>query len=96
MSTTIENFNGGVVMFSGDPCVYCDRARRLLERKGIPVREIKVTGAPELRAEMERLSQRRTIPQIFINGQHIGGYDDIAALDRAGELDRLLAQTSAA
>lgn len=96
MSTVFENFNDGVVMFSGDPCVYCDRARRLLERKGVSFREIKVDAAPELRVEMERLSQRRTIPQIFINGQSVGGYDDIAALDRAGELDRLLAQTTAA
>lgn len=94
MSASIENFHDGVVMFSGDPCAYCVRARQLLQRKGVSIREIKVSGSPELRAEMERLSQRRTLPQIFIYGQHVGGFDDIAALDRAGELDRLLSHNT--
>lgn len=96
MTSGVENINHGVVMFSSDPCAYCVRARQLLQRKGVAFREIKVSGSPELRAEMERLSQRRTLPQIFIHGQHIGGFDDMAALDRAGKLDPLLAQTSAA
>lgn len=81
----------GIVMYSGENCPYCVRARRLLEKKGVAFREIKVDQAPELRAEMESLSQRRTIPQIFIHGRHIGGFDDMAALDKAGELDPLLA-----
>ena len=80
----------GIVMYSGEHCPYCVRARRLLEKKGVAFREIKVDEAPELRAEMESRSQRRTIPQIFIHGRHIGGFDDLAALDRTGELDPLL------
>ena len=83
----------GVVMYSGEHCAYCIRARRLLEKKGVTFREIKVDQSPELRAEMEGLSQRRTIPQIFIHGQHIGGFDDMAVLDSTGELDKLLAQS---
>ena len=83
----------GVVMYSGENCPYCVRAQRLLNKKGVAFREIKVDRSPELRAEMERLSQRRTIPQIFIHGQHVGGYDDMAALDSAGELDKLLADS---
>ncbi|MBI3776909.1 MAG: glutaredoxin 3 [Gammaproteobacteria bacterium] len=82
-----------VVMYSGEQCGYCVRARRLLEKKGVAFREIKIDRSPELRAEMERLSQRRTIPQIFIHGQHIGGFDDMAALDSSGELDKLLSVT---
>ncbi len=81
----------GVVMYSGANCYYCVRARDLLDRKGIAYREIKVDESPELRVEMERLSRRRTIPQIFINGVHVGGFDDIAALDRSGDLDPMLA-----
>ncbi len=80
----------GIVMYSGDNCAYCLRARRLLEKKGVAFRELKVDQSAELRAEMERLSQRRTIPQIFIHGRHIGGFDDMAELDRAGKLDNLL------
>lgn len=80
----------GVVMYSGEHCAYCMRARRLLEKKGVAFQEIKVDQAPHLREQMEQLSQRRTIPQIFIQGRHIGGFDDLAALDNAGELDALL------
>lgn len=80
----------GIVIYSGAGCSYCIRARDLLDRKGVPYREIKVDLTPELRVEMERRSQRRTIPQIFINGLHVGGFDDMVALDRAGKLDELL------
>lgn len=80
----------GIVMYSGDHCAYCIRARRLLEKKGVAFREIKVDQSSALRVEMEQLSQRRTIPQIFIHGRHIGGFDDLAALDNAGDLDKLL------
>jgi len=86
-------YSEGVIMYSGEHCAYCVRARRLLEKKGVAFSEIKVDQSPELRAEMERLSQRRTIPQIFIHGQHIGGYDDLAALDSAGDLDPMLVTT---
>lgn len=84
----------GIVMYSGDHCPYCIRARRLLEKKGVAFRELKVDQSAELRAEMESLSQRRTIPQIFIHGRHIGGFDDMAELDRAGKLDNLLVAAS--
>jgi glutaredoxin 3 len=67
-----------------------------LQRKGVAYHEIKVDGSPDVRAEMERRSQRRTIPQIFINGHHVGGFDDMAALDRTGELDKLLAHVKRA
>ena len=81
----------GIVMYSGEHCAYCVRARRLLEKKGVAFREIKVDQSPGLRIEMEQLSRRRTIPQIFIHGRHIGGFDDLAALESAGKLDELLA-----
>ncbi|MDQ5768588.1 MAG: glutaredoxin 3 [Candidatus Thiothrix sulfatifontis] len=71
-------------------CPYCLRARMLLKRKGIQYEEISVGSDATLWAEMERLSQRDTVPQIFIGDLSIGGYDDMAALDRAGKLDALL------
>lgn len=87
MSTTPN-----IVMYSTAFCGYCQRARNLLERKGVDVREIKVDEDPKERATMlERSGGRRTVPQIFIGERHVGGYDDLAALDRSGELDKLLA-----
>jgi glutaredoxin 3 len=84
-----------IVMYSTTWCGYCQRARGLLERKGVGVREIKVDEDPTQRAVMvERSGGRRTVPQIFIGDRHIGGYDDLAALDRAGELDKLLAKSA--
>jgi glutaredoxin 3 len=69
-------------------CPYCSRARALLQRKGVGYVDIDIAEEPARRDEMIRRAQgRRTVPQIFINGEHIGGYDDLAALDRAGELD---------
>jgi glutaredoxin 3 len=82
-----------VVMYSTAWCGYCQRARNLLERKGVPVREIKVDEEQGAREAMQQKSGgRRTVPQIFIGERHVGGYDDLAALDRAGELDKLLAK----
>lgn len=72
-------------------CPYCVRAKQLLDRKKISYEEILVDAIPALREEMIRLSGRRTVPQIFINEQSIGGCDDLYALERAGELDKLLA-----
>ena len=81
-----------VVMYSTAYCGYCVRARNLLERKGIAVQEIKVDENVRDREEMMKKSGgRRTVPQIFIGERHVGGYDDLAALDAAGELDLLLA-----
>ena len=72
-------------------CPYCVRARALLERKGAAFTEIDIIEEPARRAEMIRRAGGRTsVPQIFINGEHIGGCDDMVALDRAGGLDKKL------
>ena len=72
-------------------CPYCARARQLLARKGAVVEEIDIEAQPEQRAVMMERSGRRTVPQIFIGERHIGGCDDLHALDAAGGLDPLLA-----
>jgi glutaredoxin 3 len=80
-----------VVMYSTAWCGYCDRARGLLQRKGVAVTEIKVDeDVTERDTMIKRSGGRRTVPQIFIGERHVGGFDDLAALDRAGELDKLL------
>jgi len=71
-------------------CPYCISADRLLKSKGVLVNRISVDNDPELWSKMEKITGRHTVPQIFIGDRHIGGYDDLAALDRAGELDPLL------
>lgn len=80
-----------VVMYTTSWCPYCERARRLLKAKGASFSEIDVESAPEKRAEMQSRSGRRTVPQIFIGETHVGGSDDLAALESAGKLDALLA-----
>lgn len=80
-----------VTLYVSDWCGYCWRAKQLLDGKGITYRELVVDGDAELRREMETRSGRRTVPQIFVGETHIGGFDDMAALERAGELDALLA-----
>lgn len=79
-----------VVIYSTRYCPYCIRAKALLTRKGIEFDEIMVDQDDELRAEMMQKSGRRTVPQIFINQQSIGGFDELWALDTAGKLDPLL------
>lgn len=80
-----------IVMYSTHICAYCDRARQLFARKQVTITEIKVDDHPDQRAIMlQRSGGRRTVPQIFIGDRHIGGFDDLAALDRKGELDPLL------
>jgi glutaredoxin 3 len=80
-----------VVMYSTNFCSYCDRARALLQRKGIAVVEIKVDeDVAERQAMLNRSGGRRTVPQIFIGDRHVGGYQELAQLERQGELDRLL------
>lgn len=80
-----------IVMYSTAWCGYCQRARNLLQRKGVAVREIKVDEDPKERDLMlQKSGGRRTVPQIFIGERHLGGYDEIAALERSGELDQLL------
>jgi glutaredoxin 3 len=84
-----------IVMYSTAWCGYCQRARNLLERKGVAVREIKIDeDVSERETMLKRSGGRRTVPQIFIGERHVGGYDDLAALDRSGELDTLLTKTS--
>ena len=80
-----------VTIYTTSYCPFCFRAKALLQSKQIEFEEIDVTEDPERRAEMEQLSRRRTVPQIFINGKSIGGYDDARRLDASGELDLLLA-----
>ena len=79
-----------IVIYTTSYCPYCTSAKALLRAKKVTFEEIDVTYDEELREEMERLSRRRTVPQIFIDGNPIGGYDDARRLDAAGELDRLL------
>lgn len=71
-------------------CPYCVMAKRLLEGKGVRFQEIRVDENPGLRDEMTRITGRRTVPQIFVGETHVGGFDDLSALDRAGKLDPLL------
>lgn len=78
-------------MYTTSWCPYCERARRLLSAKGASFSEIDVESAPEKRAEMHSRSGRRTVPQIFIGEKHVGGSDELAALESAGKLDALLA-----
>jgi glutaredoxin 3 len=73
-------------------CGFCARAKGLLARKGAAYDEMDVMEDAARRAEMRERSRRTTVPQIFINGQHIGGSDELAALEQAGKLDALLAQ----
>ena len=81
-----------VVIYATRMCPYCTAARKLLKAKGVSYKEIDVTFNPKKRREMtEKASGRSTVPQIFIDGRHIGGFDDMAALDEAGKLDELLA-----
>jgi len=83
-----------VVIYTTVSCPYCVQAKRLLDHKGVPYSEIDVTGNAELRQEMIQASGRRTVPQIFIGGQSIGGFDELYALELSGELDTLLAAAS--
>jgi len=85
-----------VTIYTKSYCPYCHRAKALLDRKGIAYDEIEVAHDPALQAEMMERSQRRTVPQIFFGDRHIGGSDDLQALESNGELDRLLEERTAA
>ena len=80
-----------VVIYTTTYCPYCHQAKQLLSRKGALFNEINVEDRPDLRSFLVSAAGQRTVPQVFINGQSVGGFSDIAALDRRGELDRLLA-----
>ena len=79
-----------VVIYTTNYCPYCTAAKALLRSKNVEFEEVDVTDDPARRSEMEKLAQRRTVPQIFIDGKPIGGYDDVRRLDAKGELDCLL------
>lgn len=79
-----------VIMYSTGYCPYCTKAKELLNKKNVAFTEIRVDLQPELRDEMIAKSGRRTVPQIFINGQAIGGCDDLYALEAQGKLNQLL------
>jgi len=80
-----------VLIYSSDFCPYCIRAKALLKQKNVAFNEIRVDGNPELRSQMMQQSGKRTVPQIWIGQRHIGGCDDLYALERSGQLDALLA-----
>lgn len=86
--------NAAVTMYSTRFCPYCVRARMLLDSKHVEYTDISVDSNPELRREMMQRSGRRTVPQIWVGEQHVGGYDDLARLERQGSLDQLLQQAS--
>jgi glutaredoxin 3 len=81
-----------VVMYSTGVCPFCLQAERLLRAKGVAeIEKVRVDLDPPRRDEMVQRTGRRTVPQIYVGDRHVGGYDDLAALDRAGGLDPLLA-----
>ncbi|GBL47323.1 glutaredoxin 3 [Sulfuriferula multivorans] len=79
-----------VTMYCTAVCPYCVMAERLLQGKGVSVEKIRVDLDPNRRAEMMTRTGRRTVPQIYVGDTHVGGFDDLSALDRAGKLDLLL------
>jgi glutaredoxin 3 len=81
-----------VVMYVADWCPYCMGARNLLAAKGVVAEEIDVDAVPGAREEMRARSGRDTVPQIFIGESHVGGFDELQALDTAGSLDAMLKQ----
>jgi len=82
-----------VVIYTTNYCSYCRAAKALLSSKKIQFEEIDVTNEPDRRREMEKLSGRWTVPQIFINGAAVGGFEDLRQLELTGELDRVMQQT---
>ncbi|HEX9524586.1 MAG TPA: glutaredoxin 3 [Reyranella sp.] len=81
-----------IEMYTTPFCGYCARAKSLLEKKGAAYEEMDVMMDEKKRTEMRERARRSTVPQIFINGQYVGGSDELAALEQAGKLDALLAQ----
>lgn len=83
-----------VLMYCTAVCPYCVRAEQLLKHKGVhEIEKVRVDMEPGLRLAMMEKTGRRTVPQIYINGAHVGGYDDLATLDHAGRLDELLSKS---
>ena len=83
-----------IKMYTTGYCPYCVRAKALLQSKGVlAIEEIRIDTDPAQREDMMRITGRRTVPQIFIGSTHVGGFDDLNALNRAGKLDALLANS---
>ena len=90
--TEQANQHAPVLMYSTAVCPFCIMAENLLKKKGISnIEKIRVDLDPERRAEMMQKTGRRTVPQIYIGDTHVGGFDDLSALEHAGKLDQLLA-----
>jgi len=79
-----------ILMYCTRSCPYCVRAEKLLQKKGVEITKIDVGGDKKLWKDMEKRSRRNTVPQIFIDDYHVGGFDDLSELDMAGKLDKLL------
>lgn len=92
MNTSDSKQPSGIVIYSSPFCGYCSAAKSLLEKKGTRYDDIDVLADPSRRREMIELTGRRTVPQIFIGARHVGGYDDLIALEDAGQLDPLLSE----
>ena len=78
-----------IEMYTSASCAYCVAAKNLLKSKGLDYSEIRIDTDPARREEMLARTQRRTVPQIFVNGQHVGGYDDLVVAERNGTLAKL-------
>jgi glutaredoxin 3 len=81
-----------VIIYSTAVCPYCVAAKNFLKSRGLGYSEVRIDTDPEQRKLMMERTRRSSVPQIFINGQHVGGSDELAALEQAGKLDALLAQ----
>lgn len=79
-----------VRMYTTGVCPFCTMAKRLLQQKGVAVEEVRVDSDTTQRDEMMRITGRRTVPQIFVGDTHVGGFDDLSAMERSGKLDPLL------
>lgn len=80
-----------ITFYCSNYCPFCVRAKQLLDKKGARYKEISVDGKPDVRAAMARLAGKTSVPQIWINDVHVGGCDELIALDRSGKLDKMLA-----
>jgi glutaredoxin 3 len=88
---TSSNSNKPVTVYGNTSCPYCGAARMLLTRKGVAFEDVIVTGNPTLLEEMQERSGQRSVPQIFVGDTAVGGFDELSALDKSGELDKMLA-----
>jgi len=80
-----------IIIYTGPMCPYCDKAKALLQSKELEYKEIYIGDDPNLMMEMiDKANGRRSVPQIFIKDNHVGGFDDLYAIDKSGELDKLL------